>query len=120
MAFHGEGVSTGRPSLGEYPQFVEIVIDYNRMRWRGALGRRAYADLQAKLDVKPKPPIAVPTLFLQGAADACDLPEGAQGQEICFTQGYELVLVQRRGALPSSRKPGFGRASYPETTASNR
>lgn len=87
------------------PQFVEIVIDYYRMRWGGALGRRAYADLQATLDAKPKPTIAVPTLFIQGAEDACDLPAGADGQEGCFTAGYERVVVPGVGHFPHRENP---------------
>lgn len=88
------------------PQFMEIVIDYYRMRWGGALGRRAYAELQAKLDIKPKRKIAVSTLFIQGAADACDLCEGADGQESCFTNGYERVIVPRVGHFPHRENPG--------------
>lgn len=88
------------------PQFVEIVIDYYRMRWGGALGRRAYAGLQAKLDLEPPPAIGVPTLFIQGDADACNLPEGADGQESYFSNGYERVVVPGVGHFPHRESPG--------------
>ena len=87
------------------PQFVEIVLDYYRMRWGGSLGRRAYAELQAKLDVKPEPKIAVPTIFIQGNADACDLAEGADGQEVCFPNGYERVVLPGVGHFPHRENP---------------
>ncbi len=89
----------------ENPQFVDIVLDYYRMRHGGALGRRAYAATQEKLGVKPPPKIAVPTLFIHGAADACDLPEGAEGQEAAFTGGYERVLIPDVGHFPHRENP---------------
>lgn len=88
------------------PQFVDVVLDYYRMRWGGALSRRAYAELQAQLDTKPQPKIAVPTIFIHGAADACDLPAGADGQEAAFPAGYERVLLPGVGHFPHRENPG--------------
>ena len=87
------------------PQFVHIVLDYYRMRHGGSLGRRAYAEAQQKLDTKPPPKVAVPMLFVHGSADACELPEGAEGQEAGFTGGYERVLVPSAGHFPHRENP---------------
>ncbi len=87
------------------PQFVDIVLDYYRMRHGGSLGRRAYAEAQEKLDAKPQPKITVPTLFIHGSADACELSEGAEGQEAAFTGGYERVLVPDAGHFPHRENP---------------
>ena len=87
------------------PQFVDIVLDYYRMRHGGALSRRAYAESQEKLDIKPQPKISVPVLFIHGAADACALAAGADGQEAGFTGGYERLLVPDVGHFPHRENP---------------
>ncbi len=87
------------------PQFVEVVLDYYRMRHGGALSRRAYAESQAMLDAKPQPKISVPTLFIHGAADACDLPAGAEGQEAAFTGSYGRLLIPDVGHFPHRENP---------------
>ena len=84
---------------------MEIVLDYYRMRHDGALGRRAYAESQEKLDTKPPPKINVPTLFVYGAADACDLPEGADGQQVVFPGPYERLLLLNVGHFPHRENP---------------
>lgn len=99
-----EGDFKAASEAWDNPQFVEIVLDYYRMRWGGALGRRAYAGLQTKLDVKPEPKIGVPTVFIQGDADACDLVAGADGQEVCFPNGYERVVLPGVGHFPHREK----------------
>ena len=86
-------------------QFADIVIDYYRMRHGGALSRRAYAQSQARLDARPRPKITVPTLFIHGAADACDLPIGSEGQEAGFAGGYERLLVPGVGHFPHRENP---------------
>ncbi len=100
-----EAEFAGAAAAWDNPQFVDIVLDYYRMRHGGALSRRAYAQDQEKLDAKPQPRIAVPTLFIHGSADACDLPEGAEGQEAGFTAGYERVLVPDVGHFPHRENP---------------
>lgn len=87
------------------PQFVDVVLDYYRMRHGGVLSRRAYAEAQAKLDAKPSPAINVPTLFVHGDADACDLPEGATGQEAAFPSGYTRLLLPGVGHFPHREDP---------------
>lgn len=87
------------------PQFMPIVLDSYRTRWGGASGLPAYADIQAKLDAQPKPKIAVPTVYVQGGADACDLLEAAAGQEGYFTGGYDRVVLQGAGHFPHRENP---------------
>ena len=87
------------------PQFMPTVIDSYRQRWGGAVGLRAYADLEAKLDAKPKPKITVPTVYIQGGADACDLVDGAAGQEECFSAGYERIVLKGVGHFPHREDP---------------
>lgn len=86
------------------PQFTPIVLDYYRTRW-GAKGLPVYAESQAQLDAQPKPKITVPTVFVQGGADACDPPEAGAGQETCFTGGYERVIVPGAGHFTHRENP---------------
>ena len=97
---------TAAAAAWDNPQFVEVVLDYYRMRWGGALSRRAYAGQQARLDAQPQPKIAVPTLFVHGAADACDLPAGADGQQAGFAAGYERVMLPGVGHFPHRENSG--------------
>ena len=87
------------------PQFAATVLHYYRTRWGGALGMRAYEDAQAKLNAKPKPKLTVPTVYVHGTADACDLPDCADGQESYFTGGYEIVKVKGAGHFPHREEP---------------
>jgi len=87
------------------PQFAEIVLHYYRTRWGGALSRRAYADLQAVLNAKPKPKISVPAIYVQGGADACDLAACSEEQAGAFSGGYERVLLKGVGHFPHREDP---------------
>ena len=100
-----EAEFAGAQAAWDNPQFVEIVLEYYRMRHGGSLSRRAYAEAQAKLDAKPSPKISVPTLFVHGDADACDLPEGAMGQEAAFPGGYTPLLLSGVGHFPHRENP---------------
>ena len=87
------------------PQFVRTVLHYYRTRWGGALSLRAYAEAQAKLEAKPKAKIAVPTLYVQGADDACDLAPCSEDQATEFTGPYERVLLKGSGHFPHREDP---------------
>ena len=87
------------------PQFADTVIHYYRTRWGGALSLRAYAFLQSKLNTKPKPKIAVPTIYVQGTADACDLQECSDDQASFFSGKYERVMVKGAGHFPHRENP---------------
>lgn len=89
----------------ENPQFADTVLHYYRTRWGGALSLRAYAFLQSKLNTKPKPKIAVPTIYVQGGADACDLPGCSDDQGSYFSGRYERVMVQGVGHFPHRENP---------------
>ena len=87
------------------PQLAAIVLHYYRTRWGGALSLRAYAELQAKLDADPKPKITVPTLYIAGGADNCDLPASSEDQNSHFTGPYEHVLLNGLGHFPHREDP---------------
>jgi pimeloyl-ACP methyl ester carboxylesterase len=69
------------------------------------LSRRAYADLQTILNQTPKPKIATPTIYVQGGADACDLPACSADQAEYFTGPYERVVVKGVGHFPHREEP---------------
>ena len=81
-------------------QFTATVLHYYRMRWGGALSLRAYAALQARLDGKPKPKIATPSVFVHGAADACVLPAASDANRKYFSGAYERVTLKGVGHFP--------------------
>jgi pimeloyl-ACP methyl ester carboxylesterase len=85
------------------PQFADIVIHYYRTRWGGALSRPGYAALQAQLAAKPK--ITVPSVYIQGGADACGVPACSEDQDGWFTAGYERVLLKGVGHFPHREDP---------------
>jgi pimeloyl-ACP methyl ester carboxylesterase len=87
------------------PQFAATVLHYYRTRWGGALGLRAYAELQARLDAKPKTKLATPTIYVQGGADACDLPACSEEQDGFYTGPYERVLLKGVGHFPHREDP---------------
>jgi len=88
------------------PQFASIVLSYYRLRWGGdAEFSSALVKWQSKLDMKPKSAINTPTTFIQGAADACDLVNGADGQDSFFTTEYKRVILPGAGHFPHREQP---------------
>ena len=87
------------------PQFADIVLHYYRTRWDGALGVRAYDNLQTRLNAQPKPKISVPTIYVQGGADACDLPACSEDQASYFAAKYQRVLLKGVGHFPHREAP---------------
>lgn len=87
------------------PQFATVVLDSYRNRWGNSLGHRAYEDLQAKLEAKPKPKITVPTLYGFGTDDHCVLPQSAKGQEKYFTKWLGSESVKGAGHFPHREQP---------------
>ena len=66
---------------------------------------RAYAELQAVLNAKPKAKIAVPSIYVQGAEDACDLPPCSEHQASFFTAPYKRILLKGSGHFPHREDP---------------
>lgn len=53
----------------------------------------------------PARPIAVPTLYLTGAADGCALPDLAAGQDELFTAPYRAETWPGVGHFPHHEAP---------------
>jgi len=49
--------------------------------------------------------VAVPTLMIQGAVDACDPPELSEGQQRYFAPGYSRIVLDNTGHFPSREAP---------------
>ncbi len=86
------------------PQFVSTVLSYYRTRHGNGSGAPRYDQARARMAAKPS--IEVPTWFMTGLADACNLPEGSRGQERLFRAGYERVEVPGVGHFIHREAPG--------------
>ena len=87
------------------PQFAATVLHSYRHRWGNALGKPAYAAIGDRLESKPKPKIAVPTLFGFGTDDHCVLPASSEPQKSLFTGYYERVPIKGSGHFPHREDP---------------
>jgi pimeloyl-ACP methyl ester carboxylesterase len=96
---------TAAAAAWKNPQFVPTVLHYYRTRWGGALSLRAYSELQATLNAQPKAKIAVPSIYVQGADDACDLPPCSENQASFFTAPYKRILLKGSGHFPHREDP---------------
>jgi pimeloyl-ACP methyl ester carboxylesterase len=90
------------PSL-ENEQFVETVIHYYRHRRNAAPGNQRYEQQENKL--RGTPPIPVPTVFVCGTADACNLPESYRGNEKLFPAGLERIDLPGVGHFVQRERP---------------
>jgi pimeloyl-ACP methyl ester carboxylesterase len=96
---------TAAAAAWKNPQFVSTVLHYYRTRWGGALSLRAYSELQATLNAQPKAKITVPSIYVQGADDACDLPPCSEHQASFFTAPYKRILLKGSGHFPHREDP---------------
>jgi pimeloyl-ACP methyl ester carboxylesterase len=87
------------------PQFVAVTLSSYRHRYGNALGCRAYGSAQAILDTKPKPSITVPTTFIYGTDDACQLPASSEEQHKYFTGPYQRLAIKGVGHIPHQEDP---------------
>jgi pimeloyl-ACP methyl ester carboxylesterase len=88
----------------DHPDWAEITLNAYRSRYMdGECVDPRYDRLQAKL--REVEVIEVPTLMIQGASDFCDLPSASEGQEKCFPQGYERILLEGVGHFPHREDP---------------
>jgi pimeloyl-ACP methyl ester carboxylesterase len=77
------------------PDFVDVVIHSYRVRYGYVPGDPALASIEQKLAAKP--PIAVPTITLQGEAAGTVPPEASVGHARFFTGPYQRRLIPRVG-----------------------
>ena len=87
------------------PDFVQVTLSSYRQRWGFAKGADEYAPERRVLEGVP--PLAVPTLVLAGADDACTLPTGFLGKESLFTGPYRLEMVPGSGHFVQRERPEF-------------
>ncbi|MEI2416076.1 alpha/beta hydrolase [Orrella sp. JC864] len=87
----------------DHPDWPDVVLHSYRHRWDGAPGDPAYAQDEAALH--PAPVLAVPTLVLHGAADACNHPDTSAGREHFFSGRYERQLLEGVGHFPHREAP---------------
>ncbi len=73
------------------PDFVEVVIHSYRHRHRAAPGDPALAPIEARL--AQRPPIAVPSIALHGAADGVSPPGTSEGDARHFIGAYERRVL---------------------------
>jgi pimeloyl-ACP methyl ester carboxylesterase len=106
--FDDETFARTAPSF-DNPDFVEVVIHSYRARYRLAAGDPAYESLEER--IARKPPIAVPTISLDGTADGVMLTGGGGGQRAQFTGPYEHRTIDGAGHnVPQERPAEFAAA----------
>ena len=77
------------------PDFVDVVIHSYRVRYGYVAGDPALAPIERKLAAKP--PIAVPTIVLQGEAPGTVPPEASVAHAKYFTGPYRRRTLPRVG-----------------------
>lgn len=77
------------------PDFVDVVIQSYRHRYRYAEGDPAYDDLEKRLEKQPD--IAVPTISLHGDADGVSPLESSVAHKRHFTGPYDRRVVPDAG-----------------------
>ncbi len=87
----------------ENAQFVALVLSYYRWRWSAGADDPALSALTAT--IRDVPPIRVPTTFIQGGADACNLPASSLAQADSFVAGYRRVELEGVGHFPQRERP---------------
>ncbi len=88
----------------ENPDWVPITLNAYRARFNTAEPRDERYDLvRARLAEAVE--LSVPTLMIQGAADACDRPEGSAGLDRHFTGGYRREVLDGVGHFPHREAP---------------
>ncbi len=86
------------------PDYVDVVIHSYRHRHNAAPGDPALAPVEAALAARP--PIAVPAINLEGAADGVGPPRYPDPHAARFTGGYERRVLDRVGHFLPHEAPG--------------
>ena len=87
----------------ENPDWPAIVWHSYSVRWGEADKDPRYAELDRRTLAAQT--IAVPTLMIQGGADAVTLPESTAGRDKYFTGGYERRVIPGVGHFPTREAP---------------
>jgi pimeloyl-ACP methyl ester carboxylesterase len=100
----------GRTAIAfDNPDFVDVVIHSYRHRFGGIQGDPALDALEGRLAAQP--PIAVPTIVLQGADDGVDPPETTDSDAPHFTGPYARRIIPGAGHnLPQEAPAAFAEA----------
>ncbi|HYM31153.1 MAG TPA: alpha/beta hydrolase [Candidatus Cybelea sp.] len=77
------------------PDFVDVVIQSYRHRYREAPGDPDLESIERQLAARPK--ITVPTIVLHGACDGVDPPEGSEKHARFFSGPYRREVVPVAG-----------------------
>lgn len=93
----------------ENPDFVAVVIHSYRVRFGLVPGDPAVAATEMRLIARP--PIAVPTIVLEGAGDGVVRAGGSRGHRVHFTGAFERRVIPRVGHnLPQEAPAEFAAA----------
>jgi pimeloyl-ACP methyl ester carboxylesterase len=87
----------------ENPDWLAITLSSYRGRWRDEPRDPRYDSLSGKIAAIER--LSVPTLLVQGNADAIVLPKSTEGLERHFTAGYRRVLLDNVGHFPTREAP---------------
>jgi len=86
------------------PDFVEVVIQSYRHRFRLAPGDPSLEAIEDRLAAQP--PITVPAIVLHGACDGVSLPQSSEGHARFFTGPYQRRVVPVAGHFLPQEAPG--------------
>jgi pimeloyl-ACP methyl ester carboxylesterase len=96
-------------------QYVESVVHYYRHGTGEAPGAPRYAAAQAAIDAFP--PIAVPTTFLIGGADGCEVVAAGTGNDAMYAAGYDARVLDGAGHFLAREAPDAVAAAIAEALA---
>jgi pimeloyl-ACP methyl ester carboxylesterase len=85
------------------PDFVQVVIQSYRHRFRLAPGDPALEPIEDRL--AGQPPITVPTIVLHGACDGVSPPQSSEGHARFFTGPYQRRVVPVAGHFLPQEAP---------------
>jgi len=85
------------------PDWVDITLHGYRSRWQPEPLDSRYSAQRALVTSVER--ICVPTLMIQGSADACDPPAESEGQVGLFTRCYRRLVIEGAGHFPARESP---------------